>query len=104
MIISKEATQILHNNSWSGNVRELKSVIERASMLANGNVINSSDLMMIQPAKGDDLLSQEMTLEDYKIKIIKTFLEKYNNNIDLVAEKLNIGRATIYRILKRLGE
>ena len=35
-----------------------------------------------------------------EIKIVKNYLEKYDNNIKLVAEKLDIGVATIYRMLK----
>ena len=47
-----------------------------------------------------DITSQEMTLREYDIQIVKTFLKKYDNNTKLVAEKLDIGVATIYRMLK----
>jgi transcriptional regulator with PAS, ATPase and Fis domain len=45
-------------------------------------------------------LQNEMTLRSYDILIVKKFLKKYNDNIRLVAEKLDIGMATIYRMLK----
>jgi transcriptional regulator with PAS, ATPase and Fis domain len=35
---------------------------------------------------------------------VKKFLDKYNNNIKLVAEKLDLGVATIYRMLKENNE
>jgi transcriptional regulator with PAS, ATPase and Fis domain len=41
-----------------------------------------------------------MTLEEYNKKMIITYLEKYNNNVMLVAQKLDIGKSTIYRMLK----
>jgi transcriptional regulator with PAS, ATPase and Fis domain len=41
-----------------------------------------------------------MSLREYNIRIVKKYLEKYNNNIKLVAQKLDIGVATIYRMLK----
>ena len=41
-----------------------------------------------------------MTLKEYDLKIIKNYLKKYDNNIKLVAEKLDIGLSTIYRLLK----
>jgi transcriptional regulator with PAS, ATPase and Fis domain len=45
-----------------------------------------------------------MSLRDYDLLIVRKFLEKYNNNIKLVAEKLDIGVATIYRMLKENGK
>ena len=41
-----------------------------------------------------------MTLREYDIHIVKRYLERYGNNIKLVAQKLDIGVATIYRMLK----
>jgi transcriptional regulator of acetoin/glycerol metabolism len=33
-------------------------------------------------------------------KIVKYYLQKYNNNVMVVAKKLDIGKSTIYRMLK----
>jgi predicted transcriptional regulator YheO len=33
---------------------------------------------------------------------VKTYLEKYNDDIMLVASKLDIGKSTIYRYLKEM--
>jgi len=41
-----------------------------------------------------------MSLREYNIRVVKKYLEKYDNNMKLVAEKLDIGIATIYRMLK----
>ncbi len=41
-----------------------------------------------------------MTVEQYKKIIVTHFLEKYNDDIDKVAEKLDIGKSTIYKMLK----
>jgi transcriptional regulator with PAS, ATPase and Fis domain len=46
------------------------------------------------------MLIQEMSLDDYNNLIIKNYLEKYDNNVITVAKKLNIGKSTIYRMLK----
>ena len=45
-------------------------------------------------------IETEMTLREYNIRIVKNYLKKYDNNTKLVAEKLDIGVATIYRMLK----
>lgn len=43
--ISKEVIKILMNYSWHGNVRELKAVIERSVLLAEGNTITPEDII-----------------------------------------------------------
>ena len=48
----------------------------------------------------DTLLQNEMALEEYKNKFIKHFLDKYNNDVVTVANKLDIGKSTIYRMLQ----
>jgi transcriptional regulator with PAS, ATPase and Fis domain len=43
---------------------------------------------------------EENTLKVYINKIIKHYLQKYDNNILMVAKKLDIGKSTIYRMIK----
>jgi DNA-binding NtrC family response regulator len=99
--LKPDALSRLLSYSFPGNIRELKSVIELAVTLADKNEITSDHIFL---GRGhdllDDLFSQELSLREYDIRIVKTYLEKYDGNIKLVAEKLNIGVATIYRMLK----
>ena len=41
-----------------------------------------------------------MTMEEYKHRIIHFYLDKYDKDVLLVAQKLDIGKSTIYRMLK----
>ncbi len=86
---------------FPGNVRELKSVIELAVTLADGDEILAEHIL---PGKADELtddfFAREMSLREYDLRIVRKFLDRYENNIKLVAEKLDIGVATIYRMLK----
>jgi transcriptional regulator with PAS, ATPase and Fis domain len=45
---------------------------------------------------------KEMTLEEYTYHIIRTFLNKYDNNVLDVAARLAIGKSSIYRYLKEM--
>ncbi|MEO6303377.1 MAG: sigma 54-interacting transcriptional regulator, partial [Bacteroidia bacterium] len=98
--ISNEAQQKLLTYDFPGNVRELKSVIELAMVISNGREINPEDITLGSSNVINDIISDDMTLRDYELKILKTYLKKYNNDIKLVAEKLAIGQSTIYRMLK----
>jgi len=99
--ISENAHEKLLNYQFPGNVRELKAVIELAVVMTNGNIIDDTDISFsARNKKGHFLMDEENTLQGYTRKIIKSYLEKYDNNIVKVADKLDIGKSTIYRMLK----
>ncbi len=98
---SKQAADKLLAYSYPGNIRELKSVIELAATLADENVIDEDHILLGNEALLADSINQEMTLREYNIRLVKQYLEKYDNNAKLAAEKLDIGVATIYRMLKK---
>ncbi len=103
--LTSEASARLLSYPFPGNIRELKSVIELAVTLADQDEITADHIVL---GRGQDLLedafSREMSLREYDILIVRKYLEKYNNNIKLVAEKLDLGVATIYRMLKETGK
>lgn len=98
--LSIEAQNVLLSYSFPGNVRELKSVVELACVMTNDDVITADHLNLSAQDTLSDIISQEMTLKQYELKIIRAFLKKHDNNIKLVAQKLDIGISTIYRLLK----
>jgi len=99
-ILSKPAVEKLLSYSYPGNIRELKSVIELAITLSDTDEISGENIYLGNKLLMEENIDKEMSLRDYNIGIVKKYLEKYNNNTKLVAEKLDIGIATIYRMLK----
>lgn len=102
--LSESAQKKLLAYHFPGNIRELKSIIELAALLSNQKEILDTDITLQNNLNPTDMMSTEMTMRDYSFKILESFLRKYNNNISLVAEKLDISQATIYRMLKELKE
>lgn len=100
MDITKEAKQRMLEYSYPGNVRELKAIIELSVVMASSNYIEPDDIRFNSPKKTEAFLTEETTLKAYTSKIIHHFLKKYDNNVLLVAKKLDIGKSTIYRMLK----
>ncbi len=100
MSLAKIAKNKLMEYSYPGNVRELKAIIELAAVLANDRIIQEEDIQFNSIQREAGFLAQELTLEGYKNLIIKSFLDKYNDDVMLVARKLDIGKSTIYRMLK----
>lgn len=98
--LSSEAKNKLMKYHWPGNVRELKAVIELACVMADDKQIEEENVIFNSSNSLQDILLKEMTLKEYNRKIIKTYLEKYNNNVVDVAKKLAVGKSTIYRMIQ----
>ena len=101
--LSKDAQEKLLKYPYPGNVRELKAIIELSAVMCNSESIEAEDINFQRSSSMSDLLMEEVSLQEYTRRIIKSFLKKYDNNILLVAEKLDIGKSTIYR-MKKNGE
>jgi DNA-binding NtrC family response regulator len=98
--LSEDAQQKLMAYSFPGNIRELKSVIDLAAVMADGKEIGASDITLGTPGVLPDVMNGQLTLREYNFKIVSAYLRKHENNIPLVAEKLDISQSTIYRMLK----
>ena len=114
------AERALMTRQWLGNVRELRNVLERACMLADGSVLTERDLQATTPAetgpdrahspsvdKGRDqrTLTQDLDLVE-RDHIVRVLAEAHGNK-RAAAQRLGLSRRTLYRRLERynlLGE
>ncbi|HPD64643.1 MAG TPA: sigma-54 dependent transcriptional regulator [Bacteroidia bacterium] len=100
LTFTQAAQEKLMKYPFPGNVRELKAVVELASVMTNNNYIDAEDITFNSASQTTDFLLEENTLRTYIQQIVSHYLKKYDNNIVLVAQKLDIGKSTIYRMLK----
>lgn len=103
--IDLEATQILLNYLWKGNVRELKNVIERSVILAKANEkILTIDHLPLEIKKGlnfPELREKtEITLREYEKLLIIYTLYNAKGNKSKAADILGIRRQTLYNKMK----
>ncbi|OFY47674.1 MAG: regulator [Bacteroidetes bacterium GWF2_41_31] len=98
--ISLKAQEKLMSYGYPGNVRELKAVIELAVVLSDTAEIDPESINFNTTDSISNFLLNECTLEEYNKRIVSYFLEKNDNNVVVTAKKLNIGKSTIYRMLK----
>ncbi len=103
-MLTRAAQEKLLNYAYPGNIRELKSIIELAAVMANEDDIGPEDIRFNSVLKEDTLATNEMTMKEFNFRIIKHMLEKYENNVLKVAKILDIGKSTIYRYLKEMEE
>jgi two-component system response regulator AtoC len=105
--IEPRARKLLLNHTWPGNVRELENTIERAVVLAEGDVITVADLpeRMREPA---DPVSHSLSSGELSIKksarfmeetLIRRALEQTGGNRTAASKLLEIShRALLYKI------
>jgi two-component system response regulator HydG len=106
---SPKALDLLIRYEWPGNIRELENCIERAVIVARGELIAPVDLppsiQNLPAGKGDSeiLFPAGISLQEAeKVLILKT-LEDAGGNRSRAAEILGINRRTLQMKLKEYG-
>lgn len=102
--ISPEGQEKLLQYPFPGNIRELKSIIELAAVMAEDQEIRPQDISFNSTARMESFLYQEMTMQEFMYRIIRHYLNKYDDNVLEVAKKLDIGKSSLYRYLKEMEE
>lgn len=102
--ISKPVAEALRIYSWPGNVRELEHAIERAMIMASGDTLSTDDLPVeMQPSVTHSSNGTAAKLEEVERRHILEVFESCGRNQVETAEKLGIGRNTLWRKLKEYG-
>ena len=94
----------LQSEAWPGNVRELRNVLERAMILADGDVIKPEHLWIEAGSAQNDAPaagSEGGSLAELERQTIQRTLAAVAGNRRLAATKLGIGLRTLYEKLKR---
>jgi DNA-binding NtrC family response regulator len=99
---SPEAMSALLQHGWPGNVRELEHVVERALVLAEGPLVEVSDLSLRRPARAAPAI-ERMTLADAEAHLLRSALERAAGNVPQAANALGLSRSAMYRRLQALG-
>ena len=96
------ALQLLLDNPWQGNVRELNHVVERSVLMAQDSQIKPADLALRSSRESTARL-EDMSIEEVEAFLIKKALARYNGNVSHAANALGLSRSALYRRLQRYG-
>src|SRR5512145_1017426 len=107
--VSPAAMKLLEQYEWPGNVRELRNVIERATILAKGDLIEPNHLPALgavpqpaAPAPSAGLtIAPGMTVDEAEQKLIMATLDAAGGNKTRAAEMLGISLKTLHNKLNR---
>ena len=97
------ASEALQRYSWPGNLRQLKNIVKRATLLARGEFITLHDLgdeILSQPASTPQTSSFVLHDEEMEKQRILNALQQTGNNKTKAALLLGIDRKTLYNKMK----
>lgn len=105
-----DAVKLLQAQKWSGNVRELRNIVERIIIIVDKRNISRSDIEFLFAAGKNsvgDIIAESNSFQEFKEKAEKAFILKqlHNNdwNISKTAEVLEIQRSHLYNKMKKYG-
>lgn len=102
--ISKDAVKILESNSWNGNIRELKNIIERIVLLYDEIELRPEHLNITHTGTKAESINNKMALvpgnfrlpdsnfnlKEIELEIVKLALQKFNYNKSKTAQYLGL--------------
>src|SRR5579864_2348443 len=108
---SPEALQALQAHSWPGNIRELRNVVERLLLFAEGDTVTPATVQAALPmqAVGDAGISFSSTgtlaerVEQVERQMILEEIKRHNQNITNTAKALGLERSHLYKKCQQLG-
>ena len=98
--LTDSAREQLKAHPFPGNVRELKAVVELATVLADGEFIHGEDLPL-RLGKATFGPGSQLSLREQTTAIVQSCLDELDGDVLAVASRLNIGKSTIYRMLQQ---
>ncbi len=102
--VDAEALKALRAYSWSGNVRELANVLERAQILAENHVITVEDLpenVMMATASSAATAGDPRHLSEVERRHVQAVLHEEKGNKVHAARVLGISRRSLYRLIEK---
>jgi DNA-binding NtrC family response regulator len=107
--VDQEAMYLLERYPWPGNIRELRNVIERATILADGDFIEARHLPPPVVSRSEQTLptvtlSPGTTVDEAERRLILLTLEHTRNNKTRAAEILGISLKTLHNKLNRMKQ
>ena len=99
-LLTDEARERLRAHPFPGNVRELKAVVELATVLADGELIEAHDLPL---RTGRTLVGpgSRLSLREQTTVIVQSCLDEMEGDVLAAAARLNIDKSIIYRIIQQ---
>ena len=108
--IDQAVKDILLKYTWPGNIRELKNIAERVTILSEGNII-SPDLLPSKLLYNNKILietadyntNKETIVKNFEVNFLMKYLKLYKGNVAATARAINFHPVSLRQKLAKLG-
>jgi DNA-binding NtrC family response regulator len=109
--VAREDMERLRRNSWLGNVRELRNVIERACALSHGDRLELDEAFDDRPMTSSGTVNVELPFKVAKAQVIDSFereyiralLKRHDGNLSAAARAAEVDRKHLRELLRKHG-
>lgn len=98
---SREATKLIQDYSWPGNIRELENKVKRAVIMTKNAVIIPEDFNLKFEESPHEKMNLRKAVEEFEENCIRQALLKNDGNVSRTAQELGINRTTFYDMLNK---
>ncbi|MBX7184755.1 MAG: sigma-54 dependent transcriptional regulator [Vicinamibacteria bacterium] len=105
LTLADDAVAALQAYPWPGNIRELRNVLERASLYSDSNQLRRQDLRFepVSAIQAEGADTGDGSLEDAERRHIERALRTAHGRMEVAARALKISKSALYAKVKRLG-
>jgi transcriptional regulator with PAS, ATPase and Fis domain len=108
--LNNDVMPILRKYEWPGNIRELKNVVERISILCENRLITADLLPLNLTDRNNDSVNstdynenKEACIRDFEINFIKRYLKSNKGNVAATAKAINFHPVSLRQKIAKLG-
>jgi two-component system NtrC family response regulator len=98
-----DAMGALEAHAWPGNVREMENLIKRATIMADGPMLNTDDLGLQASNVEPQPLNLRQVRDEADRLAVSRALAKARGNVAQAAELLGVSRPTLYDLMAKTG-
>lgn len=102
--VDEDALELIKNHTWHYNFDELQQAVYQMVLICQGPFITEKEVQTTFSARngipGDNGIPLEGSLEEIELQIIRRVLQEEQGNVSRTAERLKIGRSTLWRKLR----
>jgi DNA-binding NtrC family response regulator len=117
--IEKETQKELYNQNWTGNIRQLKNVIEKAVIFCKSDWIGKNDIIFdkdenhftneidkynFERLPNNLTQAKKIISKDFEEKFINYYLMKNNNNIKKTGDEIGLHRQDLYKKIREFNK
>lgn len=104
---ASDAVAYMRRSRWPGNVRQVRTVMERLHVLCPHDRITTEDLAMFGGlgGDGDSTLGVGVTsVDQVRLEHVQRVVEQTHGSVSKAADRLGVHRSTLYRWLRDQGD